>query len=260
MLEVIDKGRDTASHTTPLLFLHGALHGAWCWDEHFLDYFAAAGYRALALNFRGHGASPTPTPIGKVSLADFTADLATTVDRLPVEPVLIAHSLGGFVAQKYLEHHDVPGCVLLASAPPSGGRDLALRALRRHPILNIRSALTGRLLPVYGTPELAREWFFSPDMPAELVERYAGMLQEDSARAAMDTLRHPPRPDLIRTPILVLGAGNDNHLPARAVRATARAYGVRAEFLPGLAHDIMLEAGWRTGANRIVEWLHERGI
>ena len=50
MLEVIDKGPALESDKTPLLFVHGAWHGAWCWDEHFLDYFAANGCRSLAVN------------------------------------------------------------------------------------------------------------------------------------------------------------------------------------------------------------------
>ncbi|PRC62971.1 alpha/beta hydrolase, partial [Mycobacterium sp. ITM-2017-0098] len=36
MLEVIDKGSASAAHPAPLLFVHGAWHAAWCWDEHFL--------------------------------------------------------------------------------------------------------------------------------------------------------------------------------------------------------------------------------
>ena len=63
MLEVIDKGSSSESHPTPLLFVHGAWHGAWCWDEYFLDFFAYRGYRALAVSLRGHGNSPSPTPL-----------------------------------------------------------------------------------------------------------------------------------------------------------------------------------------------------
>ena len=58
MLEVIDKGSATESHPVPLLFVHGAGHAAWCWDEHFLDFFADKGFRAVAVSLRGHGASP----------------------------------------------------------------------------------------------------------------------------------------------------------------------------------------------------------
>jgi hypothetical protein len=46
MLDVIDKGSSSESHPVPLLFVHGGEHAAWCCDEHFLDYFAAKGYRA----------------------------------------------------------------------------------------------------------------------------------------------------------------------------------------------------------------------
>jgi hypothetical protein len=31
MLEVIDKGSYSESDSTPLLFVHGAAHAAWCW-------------------------------------------------------------------------------------------------------------------------------------------------------------------------------------------------------------------------------------
>jgi pimeloyl-ACP methyl ester carboxylesterase len=54
MLEVIDKGSSTESHPAPLLFVHGGCLSAWCWDDHFLDFFADNGYRAIALNLRGH--------------------------------------------------------------------------------------------------------------------------------------------------------------------------------------------------------------
>ena len=54
-LEVISKYPAGAARPTPLLFVHGAWHGAWCWDEHFLDFFAAHGYAAHALSLRGHG-------------------------------------------------------------------------------------------------------------------------------------------------------------------------------------------------------------
>ena len=38
IVEVIDKGSSSESHPAPLLFVHGAWHAAWCWDEHFLEF------------------------------------------------------------------------------------------------------------------------------------------------------------------------------------------------------------------------------
>jgi pimeloyl-ACP methyl ester carboxylesterase len=54
MIEVIDKGCVSESRPVPLHFVHAAWHAAWCWDEHFLSFFADKGYRALAVSLRGH--------------------------------------------------------------------------------------------------------------------------------------------------------------------------------------------------------------
>jgi pimeloyl-ACP methyl ester carboxylesterase len=62
MLEVIDKGSSTESHPIPLLFIHGAWHAAWCWDEHFLDFFADKGFHAVAVSLRNQGNSHTMKP------------------------------------------------------------------------------------------------------------------------------------------------------------------------------------------------------
>lgn len=115
MLEVIDKGRSTGPHPTPLLFIHGAWQGAWCWDEHFLDYFADNGYRALAVSLRGHGTSPSSKPLNALRIADYVDDVRGVANSLPTMPVLIGQSLGGFVVQKYLESNDAPAGVLLAA-------------------------------------------------------------------------------------------------------------------------------------------------
>ena len=84
MLEVVDKGSATESHPVPLLFVHGAWHASWCWDEHFLDFFADKGYRAVALSLRGHGKAQHQSPCRDVrSLTSLTmwAQLPTAFRR-----------------------------------------------------------------------------------------------------------------------------------------------------------------------------------
>ena len=99
MLEVIDKGSVTESHPVPLLFVHGTWHAAWCWDEHFLDHFADRGFRALALSLRGHGCSKTDKNLRACGLTDYIADVESVVISLPAPPVMIGHSVGGFIVQ-----------------------------------------------------------------------------------------------------------------------------------------------------------------
>jgi pimeloyl-ACP methyl ester carboxylesterase len=163
-LEVIERGVCSKQHPVPLLFVHGAWHAAWCWDR-FLDYFAEKGYRALAVSLRGHGGSPSPRHVSGCSLSDYVDDVKSVVESLQSAPVLIGHSMGGFVVQKYLEASDAPAAVLIASAPPQGARRFALFLLRRYPWPTVRSLVTRDAAHGYNTPSTARDLFFSPATP-----------------------------------------------------------------------------------------------
>ena len=103
MLEVIDKGHSSAAHPVPLLFVHGGWHGAWCWDDQFLGFFAENGFRAVAVSLRTHGKSVTSQRLRTCSIADYVDDAKAAADQLDGQPVIVGHSMGGFVVQKFLE-------------------------------------------------------------------------------------------------------------------------------------------------------------
>ena len=54
-LEIIKKVSLLNKNT--ILFVHGAYHAAWCWEEHFIPFFYAHGYNVYAMSFRNHGNS-----------------------------------------------------------------------------------------------------------------------------------------------------------------------------------------------------------
>jgi alpha-beta hydrolase superfamily lysophospholipase len=256
-LEVIDKGGE--SRFPPLLFVHGAWHAAWCWDEHFLDWFAGRGYRAVALSLRGHGGSPAGMPVDALSIADYVADVRTVADGLPRRPVVVGHSMGGFVVQKYLQSHDAPGGVLMASVSHTGMTRETLRLARLHPWRSLKATLTGNSRVLVETPDLVREIHFAATMPRARVLRHFERFQDESRRALREMHYHDlPRPERVTAPMLVLGAGDDALLRPERIRATARAYGTTAELFPGMAHDMMLEDGWAEVAERIHRWLDAR--
>jgi pimeloyl-ACP methyl ester carboxylesterase len=261
VLEVIEKGCVSEAHPVPLLFIHGAWHAAWCWDENFLSFFADRGYHALALSFRGHGDSPTDKPLRACSVADYVEDVSSVADRLATAPVVIGHSMGGLIVQKYLEAHDAPAGVLMTSIPPRGNLGNALRWMRDHPLHFVKMTITGKALPYINSPQLARERFFSSRTPEADVRKYAARLQEDSSRIGIDCLLlRLPRPKRVTTPLLVLGADEDTAHTRKELVATARAYGTQAEFFPGIGHNMMLEPGWAAVAERIDTWLGMRGL
>lgn len=255
-LEVISRYPSTRHEQPPLLFVHGAWHGAWCWSEHFLDYFAARGYASHALSLRGHGTSDGRQGLRWTRIADYVADLAQVISTLPCPPIVVAHSMGGFVLQKFLESRSVPACVLLAPVPPQGAARITAKVLRRHPLLFLRGNLALSLYPVVATQALVREAFFSVGMAPDLLARYSSFMQEESYLGFLDMLLLDlPERRQHDVPALVLAAEQDSLVDVAEVEATARTFGVDATIVPDVAHDMMLDTHWRRVADRIAQWL-----
>src|SRR5262245_51146405 len=258
-LEIISRYPADGRRPTPLLFIHGTLHTASCWDVHFLDYFAQHGFASHAVNLRGHGKSEGREKLRWIRIADFVEDVTNVVRQLPSPPVLIGHSMGGFITQKYLEDHDAPAAVLLSSPSPTGLLPTAIRNARRHPLVFAKVNLTLSLLPLIASPQLAREAFFSNDLPDGQLREYWKQMQDDSFMAFLDMVALDlPKPAKVKTPLLVLGVARDNMIAPSEIEATARAYHTQAEIIPGVAHNSMLEQRWQSVAERILAWLNER--
>ncbi len=255
-LEVIAKAPAEDSNRPPLLFVHGAGHGAWCWDEHFLDFFAARGFDSYALSLRGHGRSGGRERLRWTSIADYVSDVARVASSLPREPVVIGHSMGSRVVQTYIETHEAPAAVLLA--PPTRGGVLrpAARMPLDHPWRSLQVILTGRASKLIGAPELARKFFFSPELAEERVREYAARQGPESFRALLQLVyTRPDRARIRGVPMLVLGGADDYFVRPSALRRIAEGYGAECRILEGVPHGMMLDVGWRETAEAILEWL-----
>lgn len=260
-LELISRppeGRAARPH--PLLFVHGAYAGAWCWDEHFLSFFAGCGYHAHALSLSGHGGSPDRRRLDSYSIDDYVGDLARVAATFDAPPVLIGHSMGGFVVQKYLEDATAPAAVLLASVPPQGLMGSAFGLAMRKP------ALMGEFNRLMGGGQVGaeglREALFHQPVDEGDLRRYLKASQSESHRAIWDmSLFNLPRVGRVaRIPMLVVGAEHDELIPPGQVEMTASSYGVEAHILAGLGHGMMLERDWRRVAEMIRAWLERQGL
>ncbi|KYC29347.1 Alpha/beta hydrolase fold protein [Sterolibacterium denitrificans] len=249
-----------AVRETPLLFIHGAYTAAWCWEEYFLDWFAAQGYFSYALSLSGHGGSRGRKHLDSFGIADYVDDVVEVVGALPVPPVLIGHSMGGFVVQKYLERHLAPAAVLLCSVPPQGLMSSMFGLMFQKPGMlgDLNRLMSGGRLAVDGL----REAMFAQPVAAADLQRYLRKAQSESHRAIWDmtlfNLPHPSR--VMRTPLQVLGAERDHLIPPSLVRMTAKTYGVDAHIFPGLGHGLMLERDWQRVAEHIRDWLAGEGL
>ena len=253
-LELLRCGREKAGRP-PLLFVHGAFAGAWCWAEHFMPHFAQAGYCCYALSVRGHGESEGRGQLSLHSMRHYVDDLAQAIGHIGSPPVVIGHSMGGLVAQKYLERAALPAIVLIASVPPHGLMPASVSlALLKPQLINELNRLlfTGR-----ASLEAMRQALFSGPIALDRLSRYYGLMQPESPRVIWDmTFFDLPQLWRIRMPpLLVLGAERDAMVPSQQVELSAQTYGTRAEIFPGMGHAMMLDVGWQKVADRIIGWL-----
>lgn len=260
-LAMISRHPDGQPRTPPLLFVHGSFTDARIWDVNYLPYFARHGYTAHAVSLRGHGLSDGGARLLSWRLADYVTDLALTVANLPAMPVLIGHSMGGMVVQKFLETRPaIPGVALLASVPPRGliwsNLDMALR----HPFLFQQVALFSLFGSAFETPELTRRLLFSKDMPLGTITDCLGPTQPESLLVAMDMMGMNPlrlEPGAQQLPLLVQGAAEDVFISPAIVRETAGFYRTEAQVFPKLAHAMMLDVNWRNAADSLLSWLDQ---
>ncbi|MBA3033910.1 MAG: alpha/beta hydrolase [Gammaproteobacteria bacterium] len=248
----------------PLLFLHGAYTAAWCWQEHFLPFFAAAGFECHALSLSGHGGSRRRDHLDSYSIDDYVNDVAEAIATLAEPPILIGHSMGGFVVQKYLENHAAPAAVLMCSVPPQGLAASAFGMLFNRPgmLADLNRMMSGQQVAL----DSLREALFAQPVSVDDLTRYYRMAQPESHRAIWDmTLFNLPHTKRVlaslpggSSRLLIQGAAHDMIIPASLVEMTARSYGVDATTYQGMGHALMLEADWKKPAQDIIDWLEQQ--
>lgn len=273
-LEVLTAGPDDPAAGPPLVFLHGAFCGAWIWAEHFLPYFAGKGRRAVALSLRGHGASEGHDMLPIASLDDYLADLDRVLADIGRPPVLIGHSMGGMVVQRYVERLDrkrfadpdeptpVAGMALLAALSPGGLAATATHLMLFDPLVFLQLSALQTFGDHAVLPEGVHRAMFARSAPIALTKKYMPRMQSESRRVQLDLMMGaPPWPgNALRIPRLVIGAQDDPFVPPWMARMTARHYGTEAHILNDSGHAMMLGPDWETSASMLLDWLGENGI
>ncbi|HTT86491.1 MAG TPA: alpha/beta hydrolase [Acidimicrobiales bacterium] len=93
-----------------VVLVHGAWHGAWCW-ERVVAGLSDRGTSAVALDLPGHGADADPMG----DLHDDAARVRDVLDGLDEPVVLVGHSYGGAVITEAGEHPVVDRLVFIAA-------------------------------------------------------------------------------------------------------------------------------------------------
>lgn len=242
----------------PLLFVHGASCDARVWRHGFQGYFEKQGWECVSMHLPGHGTGFTDPNLHDLGLDDYAEAVAQIVITLSAPPVIIGHSMGGYLAQRHvLEGKPASGIVLLGSVPPHGMAWEMLHFMMHHPMLALRMEVTPGVGGLEDRLVRAREMLMTEDTPEEIVIQVADILQPESSRALRDMGLHSlPRRE-IPVPLMVAIGMKDRLIRAESGIAMARDYGVETHQYDEMAHMLQMESGWEKVAFDVLQFLEE---
>ena len=272
--------RDTGAGD-PVVLLHGFPELSYSW-RHQLPALARAGYRAIAPDLRGYGASDRPATVDAYAVPALVGDVVGLIDALGYDRVhLVGHDWGGGLAWATAAlHPDRVRSLVIANAPhpvasaEARHDDPAQRAKSWYMLLfqfvgvaeswladndfaNLREMVFDNAAPGTFSPEDVRVYLdaFSRDgaLTAALNYYRANM-------PAAAWLREPPQLPEITTPTMVIWGEADTFLGLGLLeRSVAKVRGpVRVERLAGVSHWVQQEAPDAVNA-LLVEWLRSTG-
>lgn len=248
----------------PLVFVHGGyIHGGG-WDLNFLPYFSELGYDCHALDLSGHGRSEGREDLDSFDLDDYAADVAQVVAqvvaRLPTPPVLIGHSMGATVVQRYLEKGRAAAVVLMAPVPTTGLSACTIQLSQKHPDYLREAAYAVRGKYTANTVRVMREVYFSPDVSPEEFVAFQPLVQDESHTVITEMMVLAWRPPVRRPkiPALVMGGELDQLFPANLLLYTATGWNAETCIIPRAGHMLMMEPQWTVAAAKIDNWIERR--
>jgi len=105
------------------ILIHGAWHGAWCWEK-IIPLLKAAGHDVFAPDLPGHGQDQTP--ILEISLDTYITSVMQLLDKLQVPVILVGHSMAGMIISQIAEHrpNQIKALVYLTAFLPQDGQSL----------------------------------------------------------------------------------------------------------------------------------------
>jgi len=110
------------SDLPPVVLVHGAYCDGRMWKGNFQDYFAEQGHPTYAIHLKDPYRKPAVRTLLGYGLETFARRLHHLVEYIGQAPILIGHSMGRLVIQKYVSlfPEQAVGVGLLASLPPFG--------------------------------------------------------------------------------------------------------------------------------------------
>ena len=245
---------------TPLLFVHGGYVDSSCWQSNFVPFFQGHGHDCYCIDLSGHGRSPGRERIDDFGLDDYVADLRYAVGQIGQPLVLIGHSMGSRVVERFLEQGDASAAIFLSPIPTMGTAASACRLALRYPAFfqALDAVSSGKFSPE--VIELLTRIYFSPEVSPEEAAKLIPMIGRESQRAVSEMAMPEFRLSFQRRrlPALVIGGLCDEVFPASMLHFMGSTWNADVIRADGAGHMLMLDPQWQTVARNMLDWLENR--
>jgi pimeloyl-ACP methyl ester carboxylesterase len=142
-----------------VVLVHGAWHGAWCWDK-VVRQLDAAGVANVTVENPSVARAPS-------SLTDDVANVHRVLDGIDGPVVLLGHSYGGAVVTGAGSHDTVRHLVYLTAFALDDGESVAQNDLTGGEEMNVGDALEFEGDIIHLKPEFATEICYNDCSPAD---------------------------------------------------------------------------------------------
>ena len=249
-----------------VVFIHCLFMNPKCWDS-WIKYYETKGYRCYAPAYQFHEGEPAELrrninpDLGNLTFGQVINSLTEFIDKLPEEPILIGHSIGGLAVQKLVGLNKGVAGICIDPAPPMGLFSTKWSFLKANlPTIN---PLKGNSVFL---PDI--KWFqyaFCNTMSIEQTEiEYNRFVVPESRNIARSSTMKDGRIDFRKphNPLLIIAGEKDNIVPSSLNKKNFEAYkdkNSRTDFreFAGRTHYICGQQNWEEVALYIKEWLED---
>jgi pimeloyl-ACP methyl ester carboxylesterase len=258
------------------LMLHGFPESRLSWRAQ-APALAQQGWRAVAPDLRGYGASSRPKGVAAYRIEHLLADVGALFDVLGARRrLLVAHDWGGIIAWAFAADRirALDGLVIMNAPHPAAYLDL----VRRNPAQMAKSwyvlffqlpALPEVMTTAAGALAVRRA-FTGAGLDSQLVSRYAEAARAPGAMTAMMNYYRANTATLakwsagraarIDVPTLVLWGEEDPYLSVELAQSSAgQALEAEVARFAGVGHWVQMQAAGAVNA-RLAGWMAAKGL
>lgn len=238
---------------SPLILVHGPWTSSLCWkpwDTHFCNL----GWECWAMNFRGRFEESPLEVLRQLTFQDCVSDIKRVIGESPYPPILLGHSLGGWIARQAAEKENVSALIQVAGLAPKAIQPALPPAMR---LLRLKYAALSFLRRPFCVEQkdFRRNWLNTvrEDRQSELLKS----LVPESPHLIGDFFDRdiPAQPNPIRCPVLMVAGGEDRVVPVASQRELAERLGGEMKEYPDRGHWMMGEAGGEEIVRDIHRWI-----